>query len=91
MDFPPPQHLDKGVSTMEDKLGLRDPYITFFGLIIAIATVGIPLLAVLSDIQPVKEVIIPITSEIDGPNTTSSMPISRVGKFNSRDSRGESK
>ena len=73
----------------EDPLSLSSTSIALLGLIIAIATIGIPLVAVLSDRSLGKESMVPTALESDGSKTSPPISFSRAGKSGSRDSGGK--
>ena len=64
----------------EDPFSLSGTSIALFGLAIAIAVVGVPLLAVVTDRPAGRESLVPTTFKSDGSKSSSSLPFTRIGK-----------
>ena len=64
----------------EDPFSLSGTSIALLGLAIAIAVVGVPLLAVVTDRPAGRESLVPATFKSDGPNPSSSFPFTRLGE-----------
>ena len=64
----------------EDPFSLSGTSIAVLGLAIAIAVVGIPLLAIVTDRPIGRESLAPTTFKSDGSKSSSSLPFTRFGK-----------
>ena len=64
----------------EDPFGLSAPSIGLMGLTIAIATVGVPLEAVLRDLSAGRESMVPTALEKDGSKLSTPISFTRVGQ-----------
>ena len=64
----------------EDPFSLSGPWLALLGLTIAVATLGIPLAAVLTDRPSGGGAIIPTALEINGPQPSLSVSVTRVGE-----------
>ena len=73
------QDLREGIDD-EDPFSLSGTSIALLGLAIAIAVVGVPLLAVVTDRPAGRESLVPTTFKSDGPKPSSSLPFTRLGE-----------
>ncbi len=73
----------------EYSLSLSGPRIALMGLTIAIATIGIPLAAVLTDRPLGGATMVPTSLDSYGSNPSHPLSFSRIGQSDSRDPRGE--
>jgi len=64
----------------EDPFSLSGTSIALLGLAIAIAVVGVPLLAVVTDRPAGRESLVPTTFKSDGPKSSSSFTFTRLGE-----------
>ena len=75
----PHQALREGVDD-EDPFSLSGTSIALLGLAIAIAVVGVPLLAIVTDRPVGRESLVPTAFESDGSKSSSSFSLTRFGK-----------
>ena len=73
----------------EDPFSLSAPSIALLGLTIAIATVGVPLAAVLTDRSAGRESMVPTALEKDGSKLSTPISFTRVGQPVGGDSGGK--
>ncbi len=87
-----PSEFDSALSSTDsDKLPTddEDPYsfsstsTSLIGLLIVFVMLGIPLLAVINERSTVKKSLIPTSLDQHGPKSSSTITISRFGKFSS--------
>ncbi len=78
---------DVQASDDEDPLSLNGPSITLLGLTIAIATVGIPIVAVITERPFGRESVSPTILELDGSKSSLPISLARTSKLGSGDSR----
>ena len=70
----------------EEPYSLNGSFIALLGSTIAFATLGVPLIAIVSESPLEQETILPITHEIDGSKPTRPISLTRASKSSSRDS-----
>ncbi len=73
----------------DDPFSLSGPYIALLGLIIALATVGVPLTAVFTERPKERINIVPTALETDGSQSSISISLTRTGKSDSRNTSGK--
>ena len=73
------QHVREGIDD-EDPFSLSGTSIALLGLAIAIAVVGVPLLAVVTDRPAGRESLVPTTFKSDGSKSSSSLSLTRFGE-----------
>ena len=66
----------------EDPYSLSGTSIALFGLAMAIAVVGVPFVAVLTERPPGRETLVPSTLQIDGSKSSLSVSFPRPGQPN---------
>ena len=77
---------DLGGADQEEPFSLSSTSVALLGMTIAIATLGIPMAAVLTE-QPLRrDSIVPTDLELDGSKPSASVTFTRAGKSGSRDS-----
>ena len=64
----------------EDPFGLSGPSIALLGLVIAFATIGVPLAVVLTERPLGRESVVPTALEPDGSKPSLPISLTRVGK-----------
>ena len=64
----------------DDPYGLSGPSIALLGLTIAVAVVGVPLFAVVTDRPVERESLVPTTFKSDGSKSSSPFSLTRFGK-----------
>ena len=74
-----------------DPFCLNTPSVALIGLTIAISTIGIPLLAVLTERPLGRENIVPTALELNGSKPPIPISLTRVGKSSSRNTSGQQK
>ena len=73
------QHVREGIDD-EDPFSLSGTSIALLGLAIAIAVVGVPLLAIVTDRPVERESLVPTTLKSNGSKSSSPFSITRFGK-----------
>jgi|ETN01SMinimDraft_1059929.scaffolds.fasta_scaffold77470_2 hypothetical protein len=76
---PSNQLANKGIDD-EDPYTLSSTSIALFGLTMAIAVVGVPLVAVLTERPLGRESLVPTTIKSDGSKSSLALPLSRLGQ-----------
>ena len=66
----------------EDPYSLSGTSISLFGLAMAIAVVGVPLVAVLTERPPVRESLVPTAMQSDGSKSSLSISLPRTSQSN---------
>ena len=78
----PHQEVKEGIEE-EDPYSLTSTSIALLGTVIAIASIGVPLLAVLTERPLGKESIVPTALESDGSKSSLPISLTRIGKSSS--------
>ena len=84
------QHVREGIDD-EDPFSLSGTSIALLGLAIAIAVVGVPLLAIVTDRPVERESLVPTAFQSDGSKSPIPISLSRTGKPGRRNPSGKQK